>query len=498
VTNFSAAREPFARGFLFDGIATREETRACIWLAAALWWLAQQGLFALGWIALLPLFVALNGKTARARFFLGWKCGWIAYAAINWWIVPTVIKGSPMIGAPPAVGFFLGLVSIFLIGAIHGSLVALVALAWNPARWRRAAWLLPLFVAVLWGLLDAARLETPLAHGWGALAYSQSYDTALLPHARWLGQHGLSALCVWCAACGALWLTRVREFSCRLWLMPVGALVLLHISGPLLQQQRNAQLRVQLIQTDVPSLSKNFAMSGESTLQQALRLSRDVPRDVDLIVWPETTFNAGRLIAHKYGRDRPYLSPEAEAVAQLARETGANILCGANARDSQSRLLNAAILFSPSGEVSWTAKSRLVPFGERAPFGELIPLLRRFAPDPEAVPPEELRPLSLRRRDGRNISVGAIVCFESCFRYPARALVKQGAQALFVLTNDEWFAGTTAPREHRAMLAIRAAENGVSVAQSANGGITSAVDPQGAFLINGTFGAAQSIVVSLP
>ena len=495
MTNSSTARELFARGLLFDGTATQRETRACLFLASAMWWLSLQGLAILGWVALVPLFVALGGKTARVRFALGWKCGWLAYAAINWWIVPTVVKGSPMIGAPPVVGFFLGLLAIALIGLIHGFLVALVALAWNPAKWRSAAWSLPIFIAIVWALLDAARLETPLAHGWGALAFSQAHDAALLPHARWLGQHGLSALCVWSAASVALWISQVRTTRSCLWLAPLAVWLALHLSGPLLRRPQTDAMQVLLVQTNVSSLSKNFAMQGETGIEQALRLSRENAQPVDLIVWPETTFDAGRLAQTEYGRIRPSLSLQAEQVARLARETGASVLTGANARNEKGELLNAAVLFAPTGEISWTAKSRLVPFGERAPFGEIFPILRRFSPDPEAVPPLETSPLRMRRRDGREISIGVIVCFESCFRYPARAIVQKGARALFVLTNDEWFGGTTAPREHAAMLAIRAGENGVAVAQSANGGHSAAVDGNGVFLDKGRFGVSITAII---
>jgi apolipoprotein N-acyltransferase len=497
MNSISAARDDFAGGFFVSGTLTRRERAALLWLTAAAWWLSLQGAFALGWVALVPLFIALDGLAPRARFFAGWKCGWLAYASINWWIIPTVVKGSPMIGAPPAVGFFLGCLSVALIGAIHGFLVALVAFLWAPDRFRRASWVLPIVVATAWALLDAARLETPLAHGWGALAYSQARDAAILPHARWMGQHGLSALCIWSAACLAVWMMRSRTVHSRLWLAPVGVLVALHLISPPLAPRSTKQLNALLVQTNVPSLSKNFSMGGESGLQQAIRLTREANGKFNLIVWPETTFDAGRLAQTKYGRNRPYLSLEAEQVARVARESGAYVLCGANARDQKGRLFNAAILFEPDGGVSWTAKSRLVPFGEQAPFGEILPLLRRFAPSPELAAPNELGSLAITVR-GETVKIGAVVCFESCFRYPARALGQQGAQLRVVLTNDEWFLGTTAPREHAAMLAIRAAENGVTTAQSANGGLTVAVDPSGRFMLNGTSNTARADSVLLP
>lgn len=500
MTSSSSARDDaIARGFFMSGTATRRERKFLLLLTAAAWWLSLQGAFVLGWLALVPLFVALDGLAPRARFAAGWKCGWVAYAAINWWIIPTVAKGSPMIGLPSALGLLLGVIAVALIGLIHGFLVGLVSFLWTAraATCRRSAIALPLVLAGAWALLDAARLETPLAHGWGALAYSQARDVRLLPHAIWLGQHGLSALCVWSSACIAVWLLRSRRAQSRLWLAPAGVLAVLHLSSPLLVRHPTRQLRVLLVQTNVSSLGKNFASGGETGFQQAMRLTREASGTHDLIVWPETTLDAGRLWQKKYGPDHASLSLDAELVARLARETRTPVLCGATAQDRRGNMMNAALVFSPDGGVSWTAKSRLVPFGERAPFGDAVPALRRLAPSPEMAAPDEVQPLEITVQ-GKTVRIGAIVCFESCFRYPARSLCRRGAQVLLVLTNDEWFAGTTAPREHAAMLALRAAENGVSTAQSANGGLSSAVDPAGRFVLNGTSNTAQADSVLLP
>jgi apolipoprotein N-acyltransferase len=72
-----------------------------------------------------------------------------------------------------------------------------------------------------------------------------------------------------------------------------------------------------------------------------------------------------------------------------------------------------------------------------------------------------------------------------------------GAQALINLTNDEWFSGTNAPWEHAAMAAVRAAENGVPVAQAANAGYSFVIDARGRFVMRSEFGKAQAIPFSI-
>jgi len=504
-------------------------------LTAVLWWTSQlqSGLFALGWIALLPFFVSLRGLDARARWRHGWRAGWLCYALLNWWIWPTVTRAAPAIGLPNIAGFFLGLLAVTLIALIHGSFVSLVALAWNSdwPLFKRAPWILPIWVAAVWAALDALRCETQLAHGWGALAYTQWRDTALLQSASVVGQHGLTALCVWFAASLALWLQiGAQHGSAMLWRAPIGVWVLLHLIGawrlqqtPLAQSPEDS-LRVLLVQTNVVSLHKNSG-EGESALDQAIRLTRAGMKNAsqnsdgrfDLIVWPETTVAAGRLPSESIrpsadghpefrvpaeGRADTFAGSLQMAMAlRLAREWKTPLLFGANGTAQNASggadLVNAAVLLEPDGRVQFQAKMRLVPFGERASYNEWLPFLRRLAPDPELAPATQSRPLILHRASG-DVPLATIICFESGFPFPARGGVRNGARALFVLTNDEWFNGTDAPWEHAAMLAVRAAENGVATAQSANGGLSAAVDPQGRFMIKGMGGAIGTGDVRLP
>ena len=198
------------------------------------------------------------------------------------------------------------------------------------------------------------------------------------------------------------------------------------------------------------------------------------------------------------------------AIDRLCAETHASILFGANSWLGPRQVSNAAMLVTPQGGEFSNAKQRLVPFGERASYSQYLPFLSRLAPDPPVTPARavHLLPLPLRSAPGqvlRTLNIGSIICFESCFRYPAHTLGRAGAQALFVLTNDEWFAGTNSPWEHVAMATVRAVENGVPVVQAANAGYSFAVDRYGRFVANmstnsnlSNYGVAQPVAVNVP
>lgn len=468
-----------------------------------LWWLAMQrfGLFALGWIALVPvLMVGGEIVSTRSRFFYGWGAGAFCFALLNGWLLPTIGKASVIIGVLPAGGVFLGALSVMLIALGHGLGVALLLAFWNPqARlWRRSPLLLPLCAALYWLGFEWLRGSGELAHTWGALAFSQWSDVALLQSTFIVGQHGLSALCLWFAASLALWFrSEYSAYVPNLWRLPLVLFVLLHGWGFWrvweYDRQPSSTAGLVLVGTDVPSLRKNFAQ-GETHLAAAERATREYflakyfhaeskqeesrPAETgesleSLVIWPETTL---RVEAGRTG------GLEARAVEQLGRELGVSVLSGVQLANDDGTLGNGVMLFSQDGTRQKSGKVRVVPFGERAPFTEVLPVLQLLAPSPPIEPARRARPLDVTLRDGRRLRIGTLICFESCFSHPAKSLVKEGAELLVTVTNDEWFAGTTAPWEHAAMSVIRAAENGVPVVQSSNGGYTFGVDARGRFL----------------
>jgi apolipoprotein N-acyltransferase len=483
----------------------------CALATALLWWLAMQriGFFALGWIAFVPLLLAAGEiSSLRSRFFYGWAAGVLCLALHNWWMLPTITKAAGVIGASSAAGALLGVLAVTLTAIIHGAAVAAMAALWNPrARYfRRLPLLLPLCVAAWWWLFEWGRAAGELAHSWGAPAFSQWRDAALLQSAFVFGQHGLSALCVWFAASLALWLR--REYSARtplLWRVPVAVFLVLHIWGAWrirqYDQAPHEKLRVLLVATNVSSLNKN--RNGETHFSAAWRATENYFQNSnlqnsnfqkpDVIAWPETTVALGHVTGGAQQR---------RILETLSRNLETPIVVGAQTFGrggvlSQASLSNAAVAFAPDGSTQSSGKVRVVPFGERAPFQKWLPFLSAFAARPPVVPATQIAPLTISTRRGL-LKLGTLICFESCFEHPAQTLVAQGAGVLLVLTNDEWLAGTTAPWEHAAMSAVRAAQSGTPVAQCANGGYALGTDARGRFLYSPQFAPAQALLVEIP
>ncbi len=469
------------RPLLFGALAT-----------ALLWWLAGAFCVApLGWFALAPFFYCLFDPNLKQRFRFGWRTGFLSFGLINWWLIPTISKGAPAIGAPVAVGFFLSLIAVALIAAIHGLQVGLVA--WQSERKPHLA---PLWCAVLWTGLDALRTVSPLAHAWGALSFSQTRDLPLLQNAATFGGHGLTFVCVFVAASLAMGMrTRAKAH----FVAPVVLLVVLHGYGALVLRTHpltQTGARVLIVQTNVASLVKSGNARGETPFAQAFRLTQEATRSgkYDLVVWPETTAEFGvpapsgttqtrRLSGLDYAQLRLLLPPQTTLLV------GAQEFFAGPNGDARR---NDALLLEPNQPPMGRAKERLVPFGERAPFVEWLPFLAILSPRPECLPGTGEG--ALRWSHG---TIAPLICFESCFPDPAKRLAR-GASLLAIITNDEWFGGTEAPYQHAQMGVLRAVENGLPLVQSANGGESLACDAQGRILARVPFGQARAVAVSLP
>ena len=483
-TKFLASRRNYKRGRsqINSSALFSSDSRARVWplifLTALGWWLAGAfQIFPLGWLALAPFWILVSNRPRRQRLKLGYLAGFVSFWLINWWLVPTITHGAGAIGASPLLGFVLSLVAVTFIAAVHGCQPMLVALL---ARGQN--WFSPLILAGAWTFLDWLRDQGPLAHSWGALGFSQTSDLLLLRGSLGTGQHGLTFLCALVSACAAQWwLTRKPVFA----VLPVGVLLLWHglglawrpYSGP------TRTLRVLIVQTYVSSLGKN---GGVGPFPQALEMTTRAAKSgrYDLILWPETTLTA-RESGGFYG------GLELATWRQSGIQTP--LLAGARVTSPDGKEHNSALLIAPDGAIQAYSKTRLVPFGERPPFVEWLPFLAQFAPDPLIERGDGAQTLNLSAPSGK-IGINPAICFESCF-----PLSRDGKRADFnvILTNDEWFGWTEAPRQHRAMARLRAVETGLPVLQSCNGRYSFWVGAGGEIRATTAEDAAQVLEVTL-
>ncbi|GHT83154.1 hypothetical protein FACS189467_8600 [Bacteroidia bacterium] len=78
--------------------------------------------------------------------------------------------------------------------------------------------------------------------------------------------------------------------------------------------------------------------------------------------------------------------------------------------------------------------------------------------------------------------VGVAVCYESIFGEYCTEYVKNGANLLFIITNDGWWRDTPGHRQHLHYARLRAIETRRDIARSANTGISAIINQRGEIL----------------
>jgi len=144
---------------------------------------------------------------------------------------------------------------------------------------------------------------------------------------------------------------------------------------------------------------------------------------------------------------------------------------------------NAIYLFSPnSEEIQKYGKIKLVPFGERVPFADEIPLLGSLLKWGVGLSGWNVgydTSLFVLTGSNKTISILGAICYESAFPDFVAEFSAKGSNLIAVLTNDSWYGKTSGPYQHKDMGVLRAIENRKTVVRAANGGISCIIDPYG-------------------
>jgi apolipoprotein N-acyltransferase len=163
-----------------------------------------------------------------------------------------------------------------------------------------------------------------------------------------------------------------------------------------------------------------------------------------------------------------------------------------------------AVLVGPKGVKGTYAKTRLVPFGEYIPFRQQIGFITSIskAAASNMVPGDGAHMLTVAspEKTVRPLHIGILICFESAFPDMSRVETNQGAQLIVYQSSTSTFQGTWGPDQQASLAAVRAAETGRPVVQTALTGDTVAFDDQGRQLawLGQDASGAVTVTLSLP
>jgi apolipoprotein N-acyltransferase len=455
----------------------------------------------LAWVGLLPLLIAINGKSLKYGFFLSFICGVLFFVGIFYWIFE-ITKFTLLHAAVLAlyVGPFFGL---------FGLMFNFISTRWGitPA----------LFAApFIWVPLEYIRSNLSfLALPWGLLAHSQYQYPVVIQIASFTGTYSISFLIVMvnCAIAAVVLVLfhphpRIKYgagsnpppskgegktgdlphprgrgiFSSKATtaLVVITALLmiltLLYGDFVISQPINGNKIKISVVQGNIEQGRKWDRRYAREIMQTYAELTEEASKDQPtLIIWPETATPGS--ISENF---RLYIE-----VRNIVKKAGTHLLLGSaqyqkfgEAGSRQFKYLNSAFLISPEprlGKNQRYDKIHLFPFGEYLPFKEIIPWSYINVPNiSEYTPGKEFTVFELP-----GFRFGVIICWENVFPELVRKFVRKGGQFMVNITNEAWFGKTAAPYQLLSMSVFRAVENRIFFVRCANTGVSCIIDPYG-------------------
>jgi len=410
----------------------------------------------LGWVGLVPGFVLMHrAPTRREAWVRGWWFGVGYLLAAMYWLAPNI--GPALLLMAVAFGFLLSGVGLAVWSLLRAPITvrrALAALVVVPSCWLVTEWI---------------RSWRGIGGPWAVLGASQWQHPAVLALAA-VGGVWLITFALVAANTGVLVALAARAPLTRL-VGVAGALVAVG-AGPvafaLTAPPPTARtLTVALVQPGLtsgpaPRLKRNEQLTA-----------RDAGR-AELFVWGESS------VGYNLAARPAYLA----SIERLSAKAGAEILVDQDAENAAGQQSKQAALISPAGVQGRYVKTRLVPFGEYIPFRSVLGWLTKIsrAAPTNILPGTGAHVLRATLPDGRPLTFGVLICFESAFPDMSRVDTDHGAQVIIYQTSDSTFEDSWAPAQHAALGAIRAAETGRPVVQAELTGDSAAFDARGRLL----------------
>ena len=254
-------------------------------------------------------------------------------------------------------------------------------------------------------------------------------------------------------------------------------------------------VEVIVTQANINPYTEQYFLPAREVIDMNLHLADSLVDDqTDFIICPESSIQEA-IWEHAY-----YASPSLNALKRyVALHPGVSIVIGAStfkeyfegeditytARrfkedDGYFDAYNTVFYINATREFEVYHKSKLTPGVETMPFPRYLGFLENFAIDlggtVGSLGVDEIRKVYTTED---SLRVSAVICYESIYGEFFAEFARNGAELIFIVTNDGWWGNTPGHRQHFSYARLRAIETRRSIARSANTGISAFINQRG-------------------
>ncbi len=414
------------------------------------------------------LLIEKKTKTPKQAFYLGLAYGYGYFLSGVYWISISLLVDAAQFGwlIPFALTLIPGFLAIFF--AAPAALFKIIEKEFSP----KFSYQKILIFSLLWLAFEALRSVVFTGFPWNLIGYSLLFSTYAIQLSSVFSIYGLSFFVTIACLTATLFIKPSKHD--KIFIVTIIFLIIsnfifgyLRIKNTTLIENENLQMR--LVQGNIKQdLKWNPQEKYHGFLKHIVISSAVENKNLKAVIWSET--------AVPYViNDHPDLL---DLLKQAIPQDAILITGGLNIEYDASRLeikniWNGVFAISHAGIIDNYDKHHLVPFGEYIPFAKYLPFLQSIAGGSgfnEGNGPKTITT--------PHFSFSPLICYEVIFA--GEIIDKNNRPDLLVnVTNDAWFGASSGPYQHLDAAKMRAAEYGISLARSANTGISAYIDPFG-------------------
>jgi apolipoprotein N-acyltransferase len=264
-------------------------------------------------------------------------------------------------------------------------------------------------------------------------------------------------------------------------------------------EEEERPLEVIVTQANIDPYTEQYSLPPREVVDRNLDLAETlITGETDFLVCPESSIQEP-IWEHRY-EDSPSLKEIMKFIGEYPR---LKVIIGASTfkeffegeevtytarkfrdADAYYDAYNTVFYIDASGEYQVYHKSKLTPGVEKMPFPKYLGFLENFAIDlggtVGSLGTDEIRRVFTSSDDSPGVS--AVICYESVYGEFFAEFARNGAELIFIVTNDGWWGDTPGHRQHFTYARLRAVETRRSIARSANTGISGFINQRGDIL----------------
>ena len=267
-------------------------------------------------------------------------------------------------------------------------------------------------------------------------------------------------------------------------------------------EEKGEEIEIVVLQPNIDPYTEKFAGSEnfipfERQLERFMSLSEKmITEDTDFVVWPETalddqyyepTLTRNNIIRKIFGFRQTH--PQISLVTGLTTyttyedESQATETSRYHERLGYYDVFNTACFIDDNGAYELYHKSKLVPGVEIMPYPAVLNILTELVFNLGGTTGgygrQKERTVFFNSDE---VGVAPSICYESVYGDFMSQYTRNGANLIFIITNDGWWGDTPGHKQHMQYAVMRAIETRRSIARSANTGISGFINQRGDIL----------------